>query len=437
MIERDQRIISSLGVDSVYMLLHEGWSREARGNRWHFATRWARYLPVVLVVPETSAPWHVSIPEKRIPNCRILKVVANRGEQWSATAQIQISQIQEDISRSGSRRPLLWLYNAFFAEAYAALSGVARVHHVTENYYDFPGMSHYYLDRLEDIARISDLNVAVSEGCAKPLEPFVKSGRLVVVTNGCDFNAYGADVPPDREATALREGFKKLAVFAGNINDRIDFSLVEKTARAAPDTLFLFVGKKGLNRDLAAVFSDLLKFRNIRHWNLVPPDRLPSIYRAADLGFMPFAQTPVNVNNAFPLKTLEMAATGLPVVSSFLRPLVQYAPPLLVANNDADFLEMALKTRREPVREEALRRLAASQDYDAKFSQILDRLAALERHEGAMVGEGWYQARDGWKIGDLIEGLRYRFVSPVSRFVDRLPNSIRSRVVAIKRRLIG
>ncbi|HEY3921241.1 MAG TPA: hypothetical protein VGL76_03910, partial [Gaiellaceae bacterium] len=65
-----------LGIDSVYFLMFAGWRTEMVSNRWHYATRWARHLPVVLVQPDQITPRraHLSEPDERIPNCEILSV---------------------------------------------------------------------------------------------------------------------------------------------------------------------------------------------------------------------------------------------------------------------------------------------------------------------------------------------------------------------------
>jgi glycosyltransferase involved in cell wall biosynthesis len=432
----DVKAIAASNGDCVYMLLHEGWAKEERGNRWHFATRWARYLPVTIVVPETIFPWHVSAQESRFPNCRILKVVANRGEKWSATARIQIAQIKRDMELQGYRRPILWLYNAFFAEAYTALQASARVHHVTENYYDFRDMAKSYLDRVADISAISDLNVCVSEGCAKPLEPFASANSMMVVSNGCDLATYGAEGEPDAEAIALRCGFRKLAVFAGNINDRIDFALVGKLADSCPDIVFLFVGVIGLNRSMAPVFRALLSRPNVRYWKTVSVERLAAIYRAADIGFMPFVQNRLNVENGFPLKTMEMAATGLPVVSVYLRPLAPLSPPLSVARDDNDFIVRVQAAERSPLLAQSLRTLAAQNDYDVKFSAIVARLAERVGARAACFQPDIDSGKTDWSFRDLLPAVKYRYVPAISRFVDSLPDGLRTRIVTFKRSLL-
>jgi len=69
--------ISILGdVDAVYFLMFAGWKRELRSNRWHYASRWARHVPVVLVQPDQVIVTKKLVvePEPRIANCEILSV---------------------------------------------------------------------------------------------------------------------------------------------------------------------------------------------------------------------------------------------------------------------------------------------------------------------------------------------------------------------------
>jgi glycosyltransferase involved in cell wall biosynthesis len=438
--------LNRIGADSVYMLLHPGWSREARANRWHFAVRWARHLPVVLVIPETAYPWHCMHAEQRIANCSILDVVANGGRWWSGPAQVQTAQILEHMRIRGHRRPLLWLYNAFFTEAYAALPAIARVHHVTENYFDFPAMSPLYLDRLKVMSRISDLNVAVSEGCASPIRDGLDNERMLIATNGCDFSTYGADVDPDPGILAFRSGFRRVAVFAGNINDRLDFGLLNKAAHGAPDTLLLLVGNENLAGESAGLFQKLMKQPNVRATGPVNPDRLPAIYRAVDFGVIPYERTRLIVENGFPLKALEMAAAGLPVVSTMMKPLLAISPPLTVTRNEDEFLKAYRDVSTSRELKSALRVVAAANDYDARFAAIVSTLAQISRVTGwradalpdkfAKAGsEQAYEHFESYRRSPLgvIQGMRYRMVAPVARLLGMLPTPMRENVRRLKR----
>jgi glycosyltransferase involved in cell wall biosynthesis len=436
--------LRDIGADSVYMLLHSGWEQEGRANRWHFAKRWATYLDVVMVLPDLAWSGYVTIPEPRLQNCRILKVAANRGTLWRPSAQIQTAQILDDLAISGHSRPLFWLYNANFAEAFTAIPAVARVHHITENFFDYPAMSPRYLDRVKTVTRSADLNVSVSEGCAFPLRDVAKEERLIVVTNGCDFAEYGASGAPDETAFTLRKRFTRLGVFGGNINDRLDFDLIKRSAEQCPDTLLLFIGPISSDARVKSQFGQLLQHHNIKSLGAVNPDRLPAIYRAADFGFIPYTHDRLLVDNGFPLKALEMAAAGLPVISTYMRPLESLSPPLTVTPDDKTFLSAFKRAHSTPHTRKALRNLAAANDYDSKFSYIVSHLASLEREawpHGAPVSPLSTTTPEQLRklLGDYrnslryhVDGIYYRVAAAMYKLLELLPVSIVQKLRKIK-----
>lgn len=442
--------VRQLGADAVYMLLHPGFTREARANRWHFAVRWARHLPVTLVLPEREFLGRTSHREGRIPNCRVLKVLSNNEPLWGMRARIQTGQILADMRARNVRRPLLWLYSASFAEAFAILPAVARVHHVTENYFDFDSVPSIYMERLRAVVGMADLNVAVSDGCAAPLRDLAAPDRLLVVNNGCDFTAYGAAGSPDPEVIALRRTFRRIAVFGGNINDRLDFDLITRATAANPDTCVFMVGAVHLGAANQEKFDALRRRPNVRAIGAVDPDRLPAIYRASDFGFIPYVHARLITENGFPLKALEFAAVGLPVVSTLMRPLLPFSPPLTITGTAGAFLDAFAAARREEVHSQSLRQLAAANDYDARFATIAEHLVMSERRNGApldVLGSPFGDAtvevvrdrllRDRWSPSSLYWQARFLVWARLLNMVDRLPPPIRDRVVRTKRALFG
>ena len=75
----------------------------------------------------------------------------------------------------------------------------------------------------------------------------------------------------------------------------------------------------------------------------------------------------------FPLKTLEMAATGLPVVSTLMEPIVGLASAIEVAEGADRFLAAFSSVSRSALTEEQrleLLDVAAANDYDRKFEEV-------------------------------------------------------------------
>jgi Glycosyl transferases group 1 len=366
-------------VDSVYFLLIPGWEDELRGNRWNFAVRWAKQKPVVLVSPVIRHGQATSVVEPRIPNCRILRTQLVSEPNQLAKARTQVAQVLADMAEHGFSRPLLWCYNPDLAELYARVPAMARLHHASEAYFDMPGRGSDYLRRLRAVVSMSDLTVAVSEGVAAGLARRIDEAEIVTVTNGCDFAAYAAG-KPDQELAAAGRSFQRIAVYAGNINARVDFELLYRLAAANPRDLFAVYGPvKDLPRSDLEQWHRVLDLSNVLAPGGVDPDRLPDLYAAADIGLIPYRQDPWLVENGLPLKALEMCAAGLPVVSTSMEALIGMAESLVVASTASEFLAAYSRTSRSGLsaaQSAELKAVSAANDYDRKFEEILAALDA-------------------------------------------------------------
>jgi len=369
-------------VDSVYFLMSDGWGKELESNRTHYARRWARHLPVTLLQPsQRFARLEDADPTAAIDNCEALPITkVDFSGPYHLRGVVQAAQVMEHMNRHGREKPLLWCYNPGLATLYAALPAVARVYHASENHFDFEGMPELFYRELEATLRVSDLVIPVSSGVADGIRSRVPEAHLEVVTNGCDLGHYRASGSPSPAITAARDGFARVAVFAGNVNDRIDFDLVERAAAANPATLLVFVGPTAPLEDVDAKrWERIRRSTNVRHLGPMAPSELAAVYRSADVGFIPYRHAPWIVRNGFPLKTLEMAATGLPVVASRMEPIAGLASAIVVAENDELFLAAfsALSRSSTPdVQRLELLELAAANDYDRKFEQVVGHVAS-------------------------------------------------------------
>jgi glycosyltransferase involved in cell wall biosynthesis len=374
-------------IDSVYFLVSEGWQKELESNRWHYARRWARHLPVTLVQPQQRLPRRQEAKAATaIGNCEVLPVMQTRGSAtYPLPGFVQAAQLMEHMAVRGHSRPLLWCYNPLLAALYAAAPAVMRVYHATENYFDYVGLPAYFQREFEMALRISDLVIPVSSGVAEAIRSRVPEAKVEVVTNGCDVSHYQPTGPTSARIGAARDGFERVAVFAGNINSRLDFDLVERAAASNESTLIVLAGPVSpLDGHDAKSWRRLRAAKNVLHLERMAPDELASLYRSCDLGFIPYRGEPRIVRNGFPLKTLEMAATGLPVVASFMQPIVGLAAAIAVAEDDEGFLDsFAVLSRSTLASDERLEllRVAAANDYDLKFEQVV-------RHVRESIPEG-------------------------------------------------
>jgi glycosyltransferase involved in cell wall biosynthesis len=367
-------------IDSVYFLMYDGWRDELESNRAHYARRWARHLPVTLLQPRQRMPRRQeAVPATGIDNCEVLPILRPRGETaYPLSGLVQTAQLMEHMAKRGHERPLLWSYSPWLAGLYATVPAVARVYHASENHFDFEGMPELFYRELEAALRVSDLVIAVSEGVADGIRSRVPEAKLAVVTNGCDTKVYSPSGSGNHEIGATRTAFGRVAVFAGNINGRVDFDLVERAAASNETTLVVLAGPVGpLDPQDAEIWRRVVGLRNVRHLGRMTADELAALYRSADLGFIPYRRKNWIVRNGFPLKTLEMAATGLPVVASHMQPIVGLASAIAVADDGREFLDSFASLSRSALTDEEgleLLEVAAANDYDRKFEEIAARV---------------------------------------------------------------
>ena len=364
--------------DSVYFLMFRGWREELRSNRWHFASRWARHLPTILVQPEQAhvPPKTNDVPEGRIPNCRILPVLEVMGTRdWIGNGLVQAGQIMAYMRACGHRRPLLWCYNPMTLVAYATLPAGGRIFHATENYFHFPNEPEWFTERYRTAMQISDLIVAVSDGVAREIKAQLPDASICLVSNGCDFGGYFGARASDSLAT-LRSVWRAVAIYAGNINARLDYALIRQAAKANQDILFVFYGPvKDLGGEDRELWRRLQTEANFRYLGPVDAEELPSLYAASDVGLMPYKSEHWLVENGFPLKTLEMAATGLPVVSTLLKPVRGLAAAIHVEDRAEDFVAAVGRIGRDRLtfgERAELEAVCRSNDYDRKFEQVIE-----------------------------------------------------------------
>jgi len=125
---------------------------------------------------------------------------------------------------------------------------------------------------------------------------------------------------------------------------------------------------------------------NVRHFGPVDPDALPGLYGAADVGLIPYKNDRWLVENGFPLKALEMCATGLPVVSTNMKPIANLASALVVCETKERFLDAIKGWSRASLstaERDELYELSRKNDYDKKFQEILGMIEP--RHDEACV----------------------------------------------------
>jgi len=352
------------------MLTWSTWKTEPRSNRYHYASRFARELPVIFVQPWSRPGAPLRVESTEIPGVEVVHCP-------SAFRALDVLKFRQLLSTRKVRFPLLWIYNSLHYEPLlAAMPQPLRVFHATEDF--FTPSAGWELDQqviAESVRKqlcYIDLLIAVSDGVLASCR--IKggySGPALVVENGCDaaFLRNAVSVQPKE----LVQKCKPVAVFQGGINKRLDYALLRDLVRILPNWEFQFCGS---DEHAGEEWQSLRTHPNVKYVGVLGPTDLANLMHSSTVGLIPFVQDEW-IGNSFPLKALEYIACGLPVVSVPITALGRFATDIYFARTAADF-SMAIKTAAETRFDTTslLRRkqLAEANSYDMRFVAMVDRL---------------------------------------------------------------
>jgi glycosyltransferase involved in cell wall biosynthesis len=387
--------------DSVVMLTWSDWKTEPRSNRYHYATRFARHVPVLFVQPDKEQGHEEQTDE---PNVTILHAGADHTPD-------QLIVVRRALETRGLSRPLLWIYNPNYEAVHEHFADSLKVFHATEDYFverrfiaEPPGQQRYhyrrarcYLQRrLVLTLQGVDLVVCVSKGVARTHRRLGGyGGPLLVLENGCDYAFWASG------GRRGRHGPGKVAIYQGGINERLDTFLLLDTMKALPDWEFRFCGQVS---NSYKGWQLLERQPNCRYMGNLEPEALRAALYEADVGLIPYVQEPLLEHQSLPLKAFEYAACGLPVVSVPIDSIAGYPDIFRFARTAADFALGIVeegRTHNEPARLDMRAAAASEKDYDKRFAELIARLASLgPRRRGmtlaALFRAGVLSVAAGW-----------------------------------------
>lgn len=355
--------------DAVIMLTWSDWKNEPRSNRYHYATRFARSLPVLFLQHLYQQRSGVSVEPTEVENIDLVSVSCGLGDH-------DVKDIKSLLAARGIKRPLLWIYDSQnYQLLLEALPRAFRVYHATEDYLlktkgwnqgmEVVGVS---VSRL--LSQI-DFMVACTPGVANS---YLTTGQYVgpyaVIENGCDaeyFLDFADACLPGASTTTM-----SVAIFQGGINQRLDYELISDLVRLMPDWEFHFCG--------AAVVSEaweqLLLQPNVRYFGALPPEEFARYMCESTVGIIPYIQDQW-IRNSLPLKAYEYVACGLPVVTVPITALERDDDLIVAATTAEDFanaIRCSSKSRFDPASLEARRQAALANSYNKRFTSMCDAL---------------------------------------------------------------
>lgn len=289
--------------------------------------------------------------------------------------------VRQACKRLGMHRPLLWIsFNVLSSESLiGALDEQLVVYHCTDEITAmadtsvFAGEIERRLLSRAHLAFCSSRQLAQDKTAYNPACHFVPNGADVALFEA----ARDEGLAPHAALDGLAGG--PVFGFAGHLEERFDFALVEALAELRPDWRFALAGPIAPSRREAAW--RLARRPNVKLVGLLQRGELPAFLRGCDVALIPFVHS-AQTRAIYPLKLNEYLAAGKPVALTPFADLREFAGVVHVGDGPAGFAEAcrAALADQDPARVASRVALARANAWEGRAAQmealVLQALAA-------------------------------------------------------------
>lgn len=291
----------------------------------------------------------------------------------------QSAILNSALREKGIIRPLLWIYNFLFIDFIRCQYSPLKVYHATEDYFskDIFTLDPSIIETLKKVLQDTDLLLSVSAGVqASYQQQGGYTGRSLVITNGCDYDFWAGEETPKPA-----EHKKRIMIYQGGINARLDLGLLHEVASALPEWELQLCGRV----DTAAQFprdewESLQQLPNVVYLGELRPEELRAALYGATVGLIPFRQNEYIFEKSFPLKAFEYVACGLPVVSVPIKSLLPFSNIFSFAQTAEEFARQTTLAESSRFDMELIRHRrseARKKDYFHNFKPLLAELEGV------------------------------------------------------------
>lgn len=228
---------------------------------------------------------------------------------------------------AGHRPPILWLFRPGMQGWIDRLRPSLVVYHVVDEYSAYPNLTpeqaaqQRALDRR--LTARADLVFCTAQSLAEARRPLNPNTHYL--PNAVDYQAFQAALAasstlpiyqsPNPQSPNLPATHPLLG-YLGGLNAKVDLVLLAEVARRRPDWTLALVGPLGYGLDESAL-AQLRSLPNVHLVGPVPPEQVPAVIAACDVGLIPYRLTE-QTRHVNPLKVYEYLAVGKPVVGTAL-----------------------------------------------------------------------------------------------------------------------
>jgi glycosyltransferase involved in cell wall biosynthesis len=319
-------------------------------SRHHVMSRLARRHKVLFVSPPANV-WDVLRPgQRRLPASGLQERAENlfslvppkllfENHRFPSvdrlSAYFREVQVRRILRRLNFQDVALFLWNPRFSGMLGKFGEVASCYYVDEEFTSYYGMPESEKKRIRanEETLLRDVDLVFANGSAL-LEQKKHHGNALNVPMGVDYDLFSRALLEDTVVPGDIAAIKPPRIgYIGNVNDKVDFELLEATALAKPEWSIVLVGPLSIRTpEFHANFERLRLLPNVHHLGLRPLQELPNYIRGLDVCLMCY-RTDGWAYYGYPLKLHEYLAGGKPVVGSDLPSIREFAGVISIPHN--------------------------------------------------------------------------------------------------------
>ena len=222
----------------------------------------------------------------------------------------------------------------------------------------FPDTPRSYRGLEEEMMRRVDGVIATAASLADRARRFNR--RVLLLPNGVDLARFAG--PGAGRPVGSGPGGRRRAVYVGALDSWFDTDRIAALARSFPGVDFVLAGPIRMATDWAAGLP------NVSLPGPIPPERVPGFLAGADVGLIPFVDSPLT-RAIHPVKLYEYLAAGVPVVAADLEEIRRIGSPAYLAGSDAAWREAFAAALEDPRRQEFVA-FASRHDWSRRFADL-------------------------------------------------------------------
>jgi len=256
--------------------------------------------------------------------------------------RLMVANIRRKIKKLGLHDLVIYIWHPDQKDLIDEFYGIMVCYHICDEYSGYtkdPIKKKKIMDAERELLAKADLVITTSPGLfekKKTLHP-----NVVLIPNGVDYDHYSQAAINTN--LAIPEDLNSIPEprigYIGNVNDKVDFLLLQFIAESRPDWSIILIGPLNIHDlQLKANFEKVQTLNNVYFLGQKPVEVLPAYIKGLNVCMMCYL-----INDwtyyGYPLKMHEYLAGGKPVVSSDLPAVREFSPPVAIAKTPQEWIK--------------------------------------------------------------------------------------------------